>query len=70
MSVIDLIYYEYLFIHVSKWSNLYYEYLYMSPIDLIYYEYVYMSMFNLIYNVLFKLWLCISTNKLGLHNKY
>ena len=49
MSVIDLIYYEYL---------------YMSVIDLIYYEYLYMSVIDLIYYLNVNFDSCIITNKL------
>ena len=47
MSLIDLIYYEYLY--MSLIDQIYYDYLYMSLIDLIYYDYLYMSLIDLIY---------------------
>ena len=61
MSLIDLIYYEYLY--MSLIDRIYYDYLYMSLIDLIYYEYLYMSLILIYYlNVNFDS--CIITNKL------
>ena len=62
MSLIDLIYYEYLY--MSLIDQIYYDYLYMYLIDLIYYEYLYMCLIDLIYylNVNFDSW--IITNKL------
>ena len=62
MSLIDLIYYEYLY--MSQIDQIYYDYLYMSLIDLIYYEYLYMSPIDLIYYLNVNFDSCIITNKL------
>ena len=62
MSLIDLIYYEYLY--MSQIDQIYYDYLYMSLIDLIYSEYLYMSLIDLIYYLNVNFDSCIITNKL------
>ena len=48
---------------------IYYEYLYMSLIDLIYYEYLDMSLIDLIYYLNVNFDSCIITNKLHNINK-
>ena len=64
MSLIDKIYYDYLY--MSLIDLIFCEYLYMSLIDLIYYEYLYMSLIELIYYLNVNFDSCMITNKL--HN--
>ena len=49
---------------LSLIDQIYYEYLYMSVIDLIYYEYLYMSLIDLIYYLNVNFDSRIITNKL------
>ena len=67
MSLIDQIYYQYLY--MSLIDPIYYEYLYMSLIDLLYKEYLYMSLIDLLYYLNVNFDSCIITNKSNNINK-